>query len=317
MNVSFLEPLVRAWSRARAMLFGGLDVGGWFVLGFSAWVAGLADGRYGTSGLKMNYKQGEFPFHGFPGVAHLITQLQAGAPWIFLAVFGSLVLLAVGILLLWLSSRAKFVFLDNVIHRRAAMVDPWNRYGRLGDSLFLWRLVFSAIVFLVVLGLVIPVILATGIGSHFGWSDLLTGGMLLLLVFAILLIVLPVAYVQLLLDDFVVPIMYTRNVSTTAAWGIFLPLFRRELIHFILYGVLVLALWIAVAMGITFLGLATCCVGFLILAIPYINSVILLPVSVTYRAYSVEFLGQFGTEFAAIAAPGAPEPPSPAPSSPS
>ncbi len=311
MNISFLDPLVRAWGRTRAMLFAGIGVGGWFVLGFSAWLAGLADGRNGTSGLDMNYKRGEPPFHGFPGLAHLITQIQAGAPWIFLAVFGGLVALALGILFLWLSSRAKFVFLDNVLHRRAAMVDPWNRYGRLGDSLFLWRLVFSAIVFLVVLGVIIPVVLATGIGSHFGWSDLLTGGMFILLVFAILLIVLPVAYVQLLLDDFVVPIMYVRNVSTTAAWGIFFPLLRRELVHFILYGFLILALWIVVAMGITFLGLATCCVGFLILAIPYINSVILLPVSVTYRAYSVEFLGQFGTEFAAIPAAGASEPPSP------
>jgi hypothetical protein len=313
MNISFLDPLVRAWHRARTMLFGGLDVGGWFVLGFSAWVAGLADGRNSTSGLDLNWKHGGQPYPGFPDLATFIHRVQESAPWIFLAVFGGLVALVIGILLLWLSSRAKFVFLDNVLHRRAQMVDPWNRYARLGDSLFLWRLVFSALVFLVVLGVIIPVILATGIGTHFGWSDLLTGGMVILLVFSILLIVIPVAYVQLLLDDFIVPIMYSRNISTTAAWGVFLPLFRREFVYFILYGFLVLVLWIGVALGITFLGLATCCVGFLILAIPYINSVVLLPVSVTYRAYSVEFLGQFGGDFALIPAVEASEPPSPRP----
>jgi len=311
MNISFLDPLARAWRRARALLFGGLDVGGWFVLGFSAWVAGLADGRNSTGGLDLNWKRGPHPFPGLPGLAESIHRIQDSAPWIFLAVFLGLLALVIAIVLLWLSSRAKFAFLDNVVHRRARMVDPWNRYARLGDSLFLWRLVFSAIVFLVALGIIIPVVLASGIGTHLGWSDLLTGGMFILLVFAILLIVIPVAYIQLLLDDFIVPIMYSRNISTTAAWGVFLPLFRREFVYFILYGLLVFVLWIAVAAAITFLGLATCCVGFLILAIPYINSVILLPVSVTYRAYSLEFLGQFGATYAVLAAAEASEPPPP------
>jgi hypothetical protein len=34
-----------------------------------------------------------------------------------------------------------------------------------------------------------------------------------------------------------------------------------------------------------------------LIAIPYIGSVILLPVSYTFRAFSIEFLAQFGEKF--------------------
>jgi hypothetical protein len=44
-------------------------------------------------------------------------------------------------------------------------------------------------------------------------------------------------------------------------------------------------------------GFATCCVGFLLLALPYINAVVLLPVLYTMRAFNVEFLEQFGNEY--------------------
>jgi hypothetical protein len=35
----------------------------------------------------------------------------------------------------------------------------------------------------------------------------------------------------------------------------------------------------------------------LLIAVPYIGSVILLPVSYTFRAFSIEFLAQFGDKF--------------------
>jgi hypothetical protein len=45
------------------------------------------------------------------------------------------------------------------------------------------------------------------------------------------------------------------------------------------------------------LGLATCCIGWLVLAIPYLGTVILLPVYVTARALGPEFLAQYGAEW--------------------
>ena len=56
----------------------------------------------------------------------------------FFAAIGLVVLL----LFLWLSSRGKFIFLDDVVSGQARIVEPWNRFKRLGDSLFLWRAAF-------------------------------------------------------------------------------------------------------------------------------------------------------------------------------
>jgi len=47
MNIAFFEPLNRAWERMKHILFQPFDLAKWLVLGFSAWLAGLADGAGG------------------------------------------------------------------------------------------------------------------------------------------------------------------------------------------------------------------------------------------------------------------------------
>jgi hypothetical protein len=54
---------------------------------------------------------------------------------------------------------------------------------------------------------------------------------------------------------------------------------------------------VAVVICVIIACLLTCCIGFLFLIIPYINAVVLLPISYAFRAFSVEFLGQFGPGF--------------------
>ena len=56
-------------------------------------------------------------------------------------------------------------------------------------------------------------------------------------------------------------------------------------------------LGIAVGICIILFAIMTCCIGLLLLIIPYIGAVVLLPVSYTFRALSIEFLAQFGDEF--------------------
>jgi hypothetical protein len=46
-------------------------------------------------------------------------------------------------------------------------------------------------------------------------------------------------------------------------------------------------------MSIAVAGCCTCCIGFVLLIIPYIGTVTLLPILYTYRALSLEFLAQF------------------------
>ena len=66
------------------------------------------------------------PFEGLIAWFRDSTWFQFGVPV-------ALALLVIGVALLWLSSRGKLIFLDNMIQERAAFVDPWKRFRRLGD----------------------------------------------------------------------------------------------------------------------------------------------------------------------------------------
>jgi hypothetical protein len=106
-----------------------------------------------------------------------------------------------------------------------------------------------------------------------------------------------IAYISFFLNDFVVPIMYINNMTTSQAWDRFLPLFREHWIWFLLYGLIVLMLRLIVIACVVMVGLFTCCLGFILLAIPYIGTVVTLPIPYTFRAFSLEFLEQFGPDY--------------------
>jgi DNA ligase D-like protein (predicted 3'-phosphoesterase) len=102
-----------------------------------------------------------------------------------------------------------------------------------------------------------------------------------------------VAYLALFLESFVVPIMYRHNLTVIPAWKAFLPWLSAETVSFVLYGLFVLLLTVGAMLGIGVIGFATCCVGFFFLMLPYVGTVLLLPLLVTYRYLSLEFLAQF------------------------
>jgi len=101
--------------------------------------------------------------------------------------------------------------------------------------------------------------------------------------------------VNLFLNDFVVPIMYRRRIGVLAAWRSF----RDELLaghigSFVLYVLFKILLGIAIALVTLLLICFTLCIA----AIPYLGShVLLLPLHVFERSYSLYFLEQFGPEW--------------------
>lgn len=87
--------------------------------------------------------------------------------------------------------------------------------------------------------------------------------------------------------------MYTYNCRTNQAWKKFLAILEKDIGWFLLYAFYVWLLGIGFVIAILAFSIATCCIGLLLLLIPYIGSVILLPVTYTYRYLSIEFLSQF------------------------
>jgi hypothetical protein len=102
-----------------------------------------------------------------------------------------------------------------------------------------------------------------------------------------------IAFILLLLENFVIPIMYRFDLKATDAWRAFLPWLRVHPGWFFLYALFVLVVAIPLVFVIALLVCCTCC----LVALPYVGTVILLPMWVTYRALGPEFLAQFDQKF--------------------
>jgi len=296
MNISYSDPLTNGWARMKKILFSPFDLNKWFMIGFTAFLAGLADCQGGNGGNKTFGKDVDIgDIAEFPATAW--NWFLDHTWWATLIVFGIFVIFILVLLFNWLSSRGKFMFLDNVVHNRALVSQPWREFRKHGNSVFLWRLVFG-LVCLAIFSFIGFVFFSFMMNLYIGHYPLsakipaIIGIVMLFLTFMILS-----GYVRLFLFDFVVPIMYKENITVTKAWGIFLSLLSKHFGYFLVYGLFIFLLVVIVAIMIITAGLLTCCIGFIFIIIPYISSVVLLPVSVTFRSLSLEFLEQFGPDY--------------------
>ncbi len=291
-NLSLIAPLQRGWDHMVQMLFRPFDLGKWFVVGFAAWLAGLGGGSKGGSSWSTDSE------------VDPVASAQQGWEWLaahgvvaLLIALAVVAILVLAVLVLWVSSRGKLIFLDNVVHNRSGIVEPWKRFRRLGNSLFAFRIAVFLIcfpLFLGALGSVGWLAFRPGGWAHTGgpvpWIGLLITMAVALPAFIALL------YVRFFLDAFVVPLMHRYDLTVLDAWRRFLISFRRRPGWFLLSGLFVFLLFLIAGVLIITTGLMTCCLGFMLLVVPYIGTVVLLPLIVTYRAFTVEFLAQLEPE---------------------
>lgn len=299
MTIQYIPPLRRAWQRMVEQLFRPFDIGKWFILGFTCWLVRLVEGGGGGGGGQVSVPPiDDGAFERFDPMSWWDRLSQNLGIGLLIAGIGCviLVILAVVLLVFWIGSRAHFLFLDNVVLNRAQVVAPWKEYRREGNSLFVWRLAFTLVSILTVLLLAVPGVWILWATADGGSGAAIAGGLITLLV-PVLLVAVAVAFIDLFLTDFVVPVMYKKRLKTTEAWRVFLPRLRENLPELVIYGFLVLALHIVVGMGIFVVGLWTCCIAFVVLMLPIVGTMVLLPLHVTYRLYSVEFLAQLGSDF--------------------
>lgn len=299
MVIQYFNPLSRAFERMKTILFKPFDLGKWFTLGFTAFLAALMNSPGGSGGGgNYNVKDGDFDWDTFFNLPGRIMEWVSNNPfWMAVILAGIFIGIVIVVVLIWLSSRGMFMFLDNVVHNRSLIEKPWREFKTQGDSLFLWRLAFMVITFFIFAGTMIAAFLIA-------YKNYLEGGSLvshlmsiLGIVFIGFLMFLAAFYIWLFLDNFVVPIMYKTGLTVNNAWRKFLELLGKHPWHFILYGLYMIGLYIVVVICVIIVGLMTCCCGFILLSIPYIGSVLMLPVSVTFRALSLEYLEQFGEEY--------------------
>lgn len=287
----------QAMNRVGEVLFRPFNLGKWFVLGFCAFLANLASGnssfhfQFGGNGL-----QSLFQALGGPGPNEQIDAWFSQHFWGIISVVGIFTVagLIVIALVMWLQSRGTFMFIHGVATNQASVVESWKQHRRLGNSLFLMR--FLVLIVTGVVGLA-----GSGIALWIAWPDLQAGqfGDLAeagLLTWVIWIVLVVFGYLQMssLFTQFVSPVMYAGDITAGPAikrvWrDMIVGQFWAVTRFYLMLGVL------AMAVGIV-AGMLVCMTACLVL-VPYVGTVILLPIFVFMRSYSLYFVDQFGEAY--------------------
>jgi hypothetical protein len=303
-RVSVIDPITPAIDRAKLMLFRPFDLMKWFVIGFCAWLAYLGSEGGGFGG-GSNFN---IPSHKKQDTQVEITDALNKAKeftmdnlsWIIPVTVIVVVVVIIALLVItWLNSRGRFMFLHCVAENKAEVVNPWCKFQKHANSLFLFRIILGIISFLLVglpiLGIVFFVIMLICKTDLYIYSIpgiAILGTLTFITSIAMFLI-------KKFTMDFVVPIMFLQTSSIKAGWRIFVTVLSANALRFVLYLLFQIVMGMVIGAIIAIgacIGCCLCCISAL-LFIPYIGTVILLPFFVFKRSYSLYYLRQFGPAF--------------------
>jgi len=294
--ISVTVPFSQAIDRVKVVLFRPFDLGKWFVIGFCAWLAQL-----GEQGFNGNFNFGGGRGHG-GNFRHAFEQAREyvlnNLYWIIpVAVALVTIGIALWLVFTWLNSRGKFMFLHCVALNKAEVVVPWQKFSHQGNSLFLFRILLGLIGSVLTLPLV--AIMLVNIFRMIQRGEPSVGGIVMCVGMILLLIALAIIFslIEKLTTDFVVPIMFLRGFGWRQGWGELWSLLTANVGHFILYLLFQIVLALAIGVIVLVVVLATCCVAGCLLALPFLGTVLFLPVLIFSRAYSLHYLAQYGREY--------------------
>ena len=280
----------------RLILFRPFDLKKWFVIGFCAWLAYL-----GHSGFNYNYRYGGGrDFIRTPAFQNFVDTVHHTPVWLIVLVitFLALVCIAVAVLFAWLRGRGLFMFTDCVVRNRPAVTEPWNEFRRLGNSYFLFSLLVTVVALVLGALLIAPlavVAIRNGIHSRH-LTDLGAASVLGLIGSACVIFVLAIGWA--LISHLMIPIMYRHRVLAREGFRGSVDLISRYPGEITIYCLF----WVVLGLGIVVVTCVAVCVTCCIAALPYIGTVILLPIYVFQRSFSLLYLRQFGSEYDAWAA---------------
>src|SRR5947207_6389138 len=286
-KIEIFKPFGEAFELTKKILFQPFDLTKWLVIGFAAFLSG----HFGGFGINFPSPFGNFQPHRADQI--IPPHLEQLKPWLQIAIaFVALLIFVLIIVLMWLKARGNFIFTDCIVRNRAAIVDPWREYRREGNSYFLFFLLvmFGSMLFVALLFPFIwfPVqLLSRDSGNH--------AIIVLILIFGVLLILAWICFAifSAVVSYFMIPLMYVRRCRAGEAFRAVAGLVLENPGSFILFCLFGICLLIAAGMIGGIATCATCCLA----ALPYIGTVILLPVFVCLRAYTLRFIRQFGPDY--------------------
>jgi len=240
--VRFAEVIEASIEWAATVLFRPFNPKKWLILGFVAMLAGQMAGSsfHSSSGYNnQKHKQAEAatiskasispapsPYSKIEppkAFSKIRDYLQAKNPLLLIIIILiSLAILTFMVIMFWLSARFNFIFLEDVVKNDASIRTPFKANKEIGNSLFLFSLAFAAI-FIALLGLIIWLCIWTliklgafdktaAVGFWRIFLTCLPYGLLALL----LLIV--TAIIGVIINDFVLVVMFKDKVKIMQAW---------------------------------------------------------------------------------------------------
>jgi hypothetical protein len=281
-KIEIFKPFGDAFELMKKILFQPFDLKKWFVIGFAAWLASLGGG-----GGSFNYQpdRGE----GVKKLNDAIGQIPHPTLVAGIVVLTVLVLVLI-IVFAWLRARGGFMFIDCIVKNRGAIAEPWRDFRKEGNSYFLFSLlvILGLLIFagLLSLPLVVPAIQNDDfLRTHELYLITAIAAWVLVMIFFLL--------AWALVTSFMMPIMYRQRCRASEAFTVVTRLIAAHTGEILLYCLF----WIVLALASVVVGCIAACATCCIVAIPYIGTVILLPVFVLLRSFSLLFLRQFGPEY--------------------
>jgi hypothetical protein len=281
-KIEIFKPFGEAFEVMKKILFQPFDLKKWLVIGFAAWLANFGGGA--GSGFNYPDKRHE----NAQKLNETIGQIPQAVLITGICVLICVVLLLI-ILVAWLRARGRFILVDCIVRNRAAIVEPWKEFRAQGNSFFLFSLlvVFALIAVIAVAGLVfiVPFI------PQCAYAQPDVGFWIGLALFVFVAVCL--GFVWALASQLMVPIMYRQRCPARLAFGQAAELVASYPGPILLYVLFLLLLGVAVVVISCAVACATCCIA----AVPYVGTVILLPIPVTLGVFSLLFLRQFGPDY--------------------
>lgn len=294
-RIEVLAPFNAALEWTKQILFRPFDLEKWLVIGFAAFLSHLAGGGAGfnfnpapfRNREGWNFRARAFEFSGFHFEHGSILLTLALAAIVFI------IAIAVVLLLIWIGCRGRFIFVDCVVRNRAAIREPWKEFHRTANSFFGFIILVAVLFIVFAAAAASPLIfwlMAHRGDVRFGPIAMLGMGLWIALVFVF-------ALSWGLISHLMIVAMYRRRCSAMEAFRATVALIASEPVPFILYLLFLIVLAILAALASCAAACITCCIA----ALPYIGTVILLPLYVCLTAYPLLFARQFGSDWDAWA----------------
>jgi hypothetical protein len=280
-TIEIFKPFGEAFELMKKILFQPFDIKKWFAIGFAAWLANLGGG----GGFNYRYNRRE----DMQKLNETIGQIPHPIIVTGICILIGLVLVLI-VLFAWLRARGGFMFIDCIVTNRGAIAEPWHNFRTEGNSYFFFSLLagFGFLVFAALLSLPFMLPIIRGV-TFLHIHDVYLISTIAAWAFVVIILVLAWS----LIANFMVPVMYVQRCRASKAFRIVAGLIARHPGEIVLFCLFLIVLALATGIVTCFATCATCCIA----AIPYIGTVILLPIFVLLRSFSLLFLRQFGPDY--------------------